>query len=76
MKPIRASNKNAISLQWAGLPIEYWIDLNILEYSPVSETLREFCDKFKELRRCGHPQVQNVPPTGDFRPVVLPIPLG
>jgi hypothetical protein len=54
VKPIRAANKNAISLQWAGLPIEYWIDLNIHECSPVSETLRELCGKFPEQSREYH----------------------
>jgi hypothetical protein len=54
VKPIRASNKNAISLQWAGLPIEYWIDINILECSSVSETLGELCGKFPEQSREYH----------------------
>lgn len=54
MKPIPASNKNTISLQWAGLPVEYWIDVNILECSPVSETLRELCGKFPEQSREYH----------------------
>jgi hypothetical protein len=35
-------------LQWAGLPIEYWIDLNIGEESSVLETLGELCSKFPE----------------------------
>jgi len=54
VKPIQASDKNTISLQWAGLPIEYWIDINILEWSPVSETLGELCGKFPGQSREHH----------------------
>src|SRR5215813_4819735 len=32
--------------EWAGLPIEYWIDLNVLEESAVFEILEELCQKF------------------------------
>src|SRR6516164_9290650 len=45
VKPIQA---------WAGLPIEYWIDINILEWSPVSETLGELCGKFPGQSREHH----------------------
>lgn len=48
MKPLRAANKDTTYLQWAGLPIEYWIDIGILECSPVSETLGDLCGKFPE----------------------------
>ena len=54
MKPIRARDENTISLQWAGLPIEYWIDISILEWSPVSEILLELCGKFPEQSREWH----------------------
>ena len=54
MKFIRASNSNTISLQWAGLPIEYWIDISILECSPVSEILLDLCGKFPEQSREYH----------------------
>jgi hypothetical protein len=54
MKPIRATNEDASSLQWAGLPIEYWIDINIFEFSTVSEILQELVGKFPELSREKH----------------------
>ena len=54
VKLIQASDKNTISLQWAGLPIEYWIDINILESSPVSETLGDLCGMFPEQSREHH----------------------
>jgi hypothetical protein len=57
--PIRQSgkdepDKNAGSLQWAGLPIEYWIDLGILEHAPLWETLSDLCYKFPEQAREYH----------------------
>ena len=54
VKPIQTPDKNALSLQWAGLPIEYWIDINIVEWSPVSETLGDLCSKFPEQSREYH----------------------
>jgi hypothetical protein len=57
VKPIQASDKNTISLQYAGylgrppMPIEYWIDIYILEASSVSETLGDFCGMFPEQSR-------------------------
>jgi len=54
MKPIRAPDENTISLQWAGLPLEYWVDLSILEWSPVSEILLELSGKFPEHSRECH----------------------
>jgi len=36
------------------LPIEYWINLSILEWSPVSEILLELCGKFPEHSRECH----------------------
>jgi hypothetical protein len=34
--------------EWAGLPIEYWIDLNVKEESPLFEILKELCEKFPD----------------------------
>jgi hypothetical protein len=40
--------------KWAGLPIEYWIDLNALEESPLFEILQDLCGKFPEQSREQH----------------------
>jgi hypothetical protein len=50
----QSGRTRTISLQWAGLPIEYWIDLNILESSSVSEILRDLCGMFHEQTREYH----------------------
>ena len=34
--------------EWAGLPIEYWIDLNVREALPLFEILKELCEKFSD----------------------------
>jgi hypothetical protein len=39
---------------WAGLPIEYWIDLEVLEESPLFEILEDLCHRFPERSRQQH----------------------
>ena len=40
--------------EWAGLPIEYWIDLEVLEGSPIFEILVDLCHRFPERSRQQH----------------------
>lgn len=40
--------------EWAGLPIEYWIDLEVLEGSPIFEIVEVLCEKFPQLSRQQH----------------------
>jgi hypothetical protein len=41
-------------LEWAGLPIEYWIDLEVFEGSPLFEILEDLCHRFPERSRQQH----------------------
>ncbi len=40
--------------EWAGLPMEYWIDLEVLEESPVFEILTDLCERFPGQSRQQH----------------------
>lgn len=40
--------------EWAGLPIEYWIDLEVLEESPLFEILEDLCHTFPQRSRQQH----------------------
>jgi len=54
MKLNQSPDKHIIALQWAGLPIEYWIDLNIHEGGTACHTMGELCDKFPQQSRDFH----------------------
>ena len=41
-------------LEWAGLPIEYWVDLEVFEGSPLFEILEDLCGRFPERTRQQH----------------------
>jgi hypothetical protein len=41
-------------LEWAGLPIEYWIDLEVFEGSPLFEILEDLCHRSPERSRQQH----------------------
>lgn len=40
--------------EWAGLPIEYWIDLEVLDGSPLFEIVEVLCEKFPTRSRQQH----------------------
>src|SRR5229473_4629191 len=40
--------------EWAGLPIEYWVDLEVFEGSPLFEILEDLCGRFPERTRQQH----------------------
>lgn len=40
--------------EWAGFPMEYWIDLEVLEGSPIFEILEDLCARFPERSRQQH----------------------
>lgn len=59
MRATRDSNKYRVPEktdrpEWAGLPVEYWIDLEVSEESPLFEILEELCNKFPERSRQEH----------------------